>query len=464
MFGGDSINHFSLSDPHSDDDNTKHSRGHFSLTRLLTRRRKSSDNAFGHLEDRFIRIALRVSLYPLAMIVVNTLIAAGDLYISINGVTTTPGYALYCVYYWFYGGRGIVFCCLALFVDPCLSKGVYAAWRIKFPSKHDGGNSPRKDTWNSDTAGGHIFTGDDVPVATAIDSLGGDGPAAPQNSLQRADSAGSMDMLQALFASEPPHLAEERRQQEARALRDAARAARRQSRRTSVASMFWRRGSRDVETPPLPAAPAPSLPPAPSATPPESPQESPGTMTFAGVEDGFLPAEFEDLTDVVSPEGLAQAAAERERQEREERDAAAAAEAKAAAQREKELASLDRISEHSSGASTPNLVTTLAYMARGRRASRGPGGHGHGGAGASASASTSPSGARSPNMGHGSPVPRGSSYAHSHSARPSSAGAWGSEYGPSRASGDVAPADPRARRRRALEIAEKLYEEMEQQL
>lgn len=444
MFGGDSINHLSLSDPHSEEE-TKTTRRHFSLVRLISKRRRSDhERAFGHLEDRFIRIALRVSLYPLAMIVVNTLIAAGDLFITVNGVTTTPGYALYCVYYWFYGGRGMVFCCLALFVDPCLSKGVYAAWQAKFPTKHESHTPEAKEPWGSEFAApGPVNTLDNAPVATVLDSFGGDGVAAPQNSLQRQESGGSMDMLQALFASEPPHVIEEQRRAEAKAVRDAARAARRQSRRSSVVT-FWRRGSRDVETPPI----TPSQPAPPSLPKSSPPTESPGEMEFAGVDAVFLPAEFADLTDVVAPEALAAAAEEeRERREQEEREAAERAAAAAAAERAKEL---DRISEHS-GASTPNLVTTLAYMARGRRASR-----------VSAPAeSIEGSGARSPNQGHGSPA-----FA---SYRSSAAQEWASGYGASRqsrtsAEGPRTPADGRSRRQRALEIAEKLYEEMEQQL
>lgn len=445
MFGGDSINHLSLSDPHSEEE-SKPSRRHWSLTRLITKRRRSDhERVFGHLEDRFIRIALRVSLYPLAMIVVNTLIAAGDLYITVNGVTTTPGYALYCVYYWFYGGRGMVFCCLALFVDPCLSKGVYAAWQAKHPTKHDTLPTAAKEPWGSEFAPGPVNTLDNAPVATVLDSFGGDGVAAPQNSLQRVESGNSMDMLQALFASEPPHVIEEQRRAEAKAVRDAARAARRQSRRSSVA--FWRRGSRDVETPPTPPPPAPiSLPPT------AAPMESPAEMEFAGVDAAFLPAEFAELPDVVAPEALAAAAEEeRERREAEEREAAErAAAAAAAAAQAAQVKELDRISEHS-GASTPNLVTTLAYMARGRRASRV----------SAPPESVEGSGARSPNGGHGSPA-----FA---SYRSSAAPEWASGYGASRqsrtsADGPRTPADGRSRRQRALEIAEKLYEEMEQQL
>lgn len=436
MFGGDSINHLSLSDPHSEEE-AKMSRMPWSLTRMLSRRRRTGhERAFGHLEDRFIRIALRVSLYPLAMIVVNTLIAAGDLYITVNGVHTTAGYALYCVYYWFYGGRGMIFCCLALFVDPCLSKGMYAAWRAKFPSKHASVSPDGKEAWGSDLAQPQPTLDTFAPrapplVATVMSSYeAAEGVAAPQNSLQRADSDGSMDMLQALFASEPPHVLEEQRRVEAKAVKDAARAARRSSRqsRGSIISFLRRAstGGGPVTPPATPQAPASSQ------LPPSSP---PAEMEFAGV--AALPAEFASLPDVVAPETLAAAAEERAKE-------------------------LDRISEHS-GASTPR-VATLAYMARsrGRRSSKAAGA----GSGGWGSLDEEGSGTRSPNMGRGSPaggVP-------SHGSEQWTPGYGGSLQSRSRTSAEGpmgrnrSPAEGRSRRQRALEIAEKLYEEMEAQL
>lgn len=49
------------------------------ISRALGRRRMSreKERQFGHhLEDRFIRIALRISTYPVALIIVNGLIAS----------------------------------------------------------------------------------------------------------------------------------------------------------------------------------------------------------------------------------------------------------------------------------------------------------------------------------------------------------------------------------------------------
>lgn len=93
------------------------------VSRVFHRRRQSheKEHVFGHLEDRFIRIALRISLYPVSLIIVNGIIASelqaravltpvGDLYISAaGGVHSKTVYGLYCLYYFLYGARGIFF-------------------------------------------------------------------------------------------------------------------------------------------------------------------------------------------------------------------------------------------------------------------------------------------------------------------------------------------------------------------
>lgn len=72
--------------------------------------RKSSAPDLGHLADQFLKIALRISTYPVALIIVNGIITLGDLYISkAGGVKSSTVYGLYCIYYFLYGGRGIVF-------------------------------------------------------------------------------------------------------------------------------------------------------------------------------------------------------------------------------------------------------------------------------------------------------------------------------------------------------------------
>jgi hypothetical protein len=62
------------------------------------------------IQDRLPKIILKISLYPIALIVVNVLITTGDLVVSkAGGVYTTAVYALYTFHYLLYGGRGIVF-------------------------------------------------------------------------------------------------------------------------------------------------------------------------------------------------------------------------------------------------------------------------------------------------------------------------------------------------------------------
>jgi hypothetical protein len=81
---------------------------------------RQREDIFQTLQARFLRIAILISLYPISLIVVNGVITIGDLYISAEGgVKSTGVYGLYCVYYFLYGGRGIVFACLGIFVDPC---------------------------------------------------------------------------------------------------------------------------------------------------------------------------------------------------------------------------------------------------------------------------------------------------------------------------------------------------------
>lgn len=169
------------------------------------------ERMFGHLEDRFISIAIRVSLYPITLTIVNGVIAIGDLYISLQGgVHSKAVYGLYCVYYLFFGIRGVTFAALAAFVDPCLAKGLKAAWAEKFPDSQRVGDERKDLSWSLPEPVGCV-----APLASAADptmnishavdlnqlSIPGVPPAASRGSI---DSDSSMDVLQALFASEPP--------------------------------------------------------------------------------------------------------------------------------------------------------------------------------------------------------------------------------------------------------------------
>lgn len=76
----------------------------------------STGGKLGNHDDQFLKTALRISTYPVALIIVNGLISGVDLYISaVGGVHSEVAYAFYVVYYFLYGGRGIFF---ALVSDP----------------------------------------------------------------------------------------------------------------------------------------------------------------------------------------------------------------------------------------------------------------------------------------------------------------------------------------------------------
>ncbi|KAK4687133.1 hypothetical protein P7C73_g2994, partial [Tremellales sp. Uapishka_1] len=79
--------------------------------------------SLGRLEDKFFSISLRISTYPVALILVNGVITAGDLYFSKGGgVNTYPQYVFFVLYNFLYAGRGLFFSGLGIFVDPCLAK------------------------------------------------------------------------------------------------------------------------------------------------------------------------------------------------------------------------------------------------------------------------------------------------------------------------------------------------------
>lgn len=62
------------------------------------------------LEDKLAGIALKISLYPLALIIINVIITAEDLsYNARGGLFSMNDYNLYLVHNLLYGGRGIFF-------------------------------------------------------------------------------------------------------------------------------------------------------------------------------------------------------------------------------------------------------------------------------------------------------------------------------------------------------------------
>ncbi|OCF44534.1 hypothetical protein I317_01606 [Kwoniella heveanensis CBS 569] len=105
-------------------------RGKAKLVRLGRRRRARLGART--LQDRLLEIALKISLYPVALIIVNGILTAGDLYLTITGgVNSRSDFILFLVYNFLYGGRGIIFACLGIFVDPCLARGFKAVLRLR---------------------------------------------------------------------------------------------------------------------------------------------------------------------------------------------------------------------------------------------------------------------------------------------------------------------------------------------
>ncbi|KAK8853455.1 hypothetical protein IAR55_004162 [Kwoniella newhampshirensis] len=95
--------------------------------RELRQARRMSRNS---LSDKFLGIAMRISFYPLMLIAVNLSMTIGDLYVSSSGgVVDSRTYALFCFTQFLYGGRGMFYGVLAIAVDPCLVRGMKAAWR-----------------------------------------------------------------------------------------------------------------------------------------------------------------------------------------------------------------------------------------------------------------------------------------------------------------------------------------------
>lgn len=435
-----------------------------------------------------------------------------------GGVKNEAMYGLYRIYYFLYGARGIFFAALGLFVDPCLPRGLRAAWRHHFP-----GPQHEIPTANSHMAFKGPFISSDrgcvTPNGTRIDPLAAstvtnNGAESQENKLEhkgdsltltREDSNGSVDMLHALLMSGPPedhdHWTHEWHSKEhgAKGGKDDSIRQKRQSRRSlstpvQSVSRFLRRHSRstvtrssrsdmpdvadaaergevsdpgpevapDEQTTPL-ATPAPL--PAVVATPPSTPKGF--TMTFAGVATENLPEGFDDSAlDMVRPEAL-QAAEAAAAEATAEATAAAAA---AALVREASSTSRDttpRGSRPTSGASTPTAPPLFGFGFRRESLS-------------GSQASTPP--ARTPPLRRGSlvspslisgvSVGRRSSLASSN-MRHSAGGSGSRRIPPERrataGAGSVemtlSPIDERRQRReRALEIAERLYDEMEAQL
>ncbi|KAK6354657.1 hypothetical protein TWF696_003797 [Orbilia brochopaga] len=78
--------------------------------------------------QEFRSIILRISLYPIVMMVLNLVITIADIRISIlSGIYSEGDYALYALYYALYGGRGMFYALIAV-MDPSLQRA-YHVWR-----------------------------------------------------------------------------------------------------------------------------------------------------------------------------------------------------------------------------------------------------------------------------------------------------------------------------------------------
>ncbi|KAL7422591.1 hypothetical protein Q5752_003239 [Cryptotrichosporon argae] len=93
------------------------------------------------LQRRLVRISLKITLYPIALVIIDVILATGDLYQSVYGVpdaqTTRARFALYCVYSVLYSAKSLFFVALAVFVDPCLVRGVRLAWAARKAARKD---------------------------------------------------------------------------------------------------------------------------------------------------------------------------------------------------------------------------------------------------------------------------------------------------------------------------------------
>ncbi|KAL0636489.1 hypothetical protein Q9L58_004539 [Maublancomyces gigas] len=102
---------------------------------------------------RFRNIILRISIYPLVMILLNFLIVVVDIRISTSkGIYTPTDYYLYIIYYTLYGSRGLIYALMAIF-DPSIIRGI-RVWRGSHhhDDNEDGGASA------SFTLGGGIIS------------------------------------------------------------------------------------------------------------------------------------------------------------------------------------------------------------------------------------------------------------------------------------------------------------------
>ena len=86
----------------------------------------ASRNLMTNVEFR--KIILRISIYPVVMIILNLIITIADIRISTaSGIYTKLDYGIYVIYYALYGARGLFYALIAV-ADPALIRA-YKVWR-----------------------------------------------------------------------------------------------------------------------------------------------------------------------------------------------------------------------------------------------------------------------------------------------------------------------------------------------
>ncbi|WWC91967.1 uncharacterized protein L201_006920 [Kwoniella dendrophila CBS 6074] len=104
----------------------------FLTTEEINSRKHTPQSFFNSLADKFLSIAIKISWYPITLLIINSVMLVGDLVIAAQGGARNHRTVwLYIVYYFFYGGRGIFICGLAFLIDPSLIRGIKAAWKEK---------------------------------------------------------------------------------------------------------------------------------------------------------------------------------------------------------------------------------------------------------------------------------------------------------------------------------------------
>ncbi|OCF61500.1 hypothetical protein L486_01148 [Kwoniella mangroviensis CBS 10435] len=88
------------------------------------------------LQDKLFKIALKISLYPISLLIVNVIMTSGDLFLTLSGGINSKGdFIIFLIYNFMFAARGIVFACLGIFVDPCLARGYKAAFQERNESQ-----------------------------------------------------------------------------------------------------------------------------------------------------------------------------------------------------------------------------------------------------------------------------------------------------------------------------------------